>query len=137
MVKIGAFDHFYGLKWSEAIGYEVLLQDGEHLLNNPDVLLYIPVTQEPPIMTEYTLEKETQFLEQLGTTSDASELRMMIQSRTLLSDMECFKAANPGCILEDFIRWYSPRDWDSDDKRELSPSPREQFLWSQNQTRSN
>ena len=21
------------------------------------------------------------------------------------------QAANPGCLLEDFIRWYSPRDW--------------------------
>lgn len=21
------------------------------------------------------------------------------------------QAANPGCVLEDFIRWYSPRDW--------------------------
>ena len=22
-----------------------------------------------------------------------------------------YQAANPGCILEDFIRWYSPPDW--------------------------
>ena len=21
------------------------------------------------------------------------------------------QAANPGCILEDFVRWYSPLDW--------------------------
>lgn len=21
------------------------------------------------------------------------------------------QAANPGCILEDFVRWYSPNDW--------------------------
>ena len=21
------------------------------------------------------------------------------------------QAANPGCVLEDFVRWYSPRDW--------------------------
>lgn len=25
--------------------------------------------------------------------------------------MESFKAANEGCVLEDFVRWYSPRDW--------------------------
>ena len=25
--------------------------------------------------------------------------------------MEAFKAANPGCTLGDFVRWYSPRDW--------------------------
>ncbi len=23
----------------------------------------------------------------------------------------CIQAANPGCVLEDFVRWYSPRDW--------------------------
>ena len=22
-----------------------------------------------------------------------------------------FQAANPGCLLEDFVRWYSPNDW--------------------------
>lgn len=25
------------------------------------------------------------------------------------------EAANPGCVLEDFIRWYSPRDWIEED----------------------
>jgi len=25
--------------------------------------------------------------------------------------MAAFQAANPGCMLEDFVRWYSPRDW--------------------------
>lgn len=34
-----------------------------------------------------------------------------MQSACLLSDMEAFKAANPGCVLGDFVRWYSPRDW--------------------------
>ena len=24
---------------------------------------------------------------------------------------QAFKAANPLCVLEDFIRWHSPRDW--------------------------
>lgn len=27
------------------------------------------------------------------------------------SDMAAFKAANPGAILEDFVRWQSPQDW--------------------------
>ncbi|KAL7243333.1 hypothetical protein ACSBR1_015682 [Camellia fascicularis] len=35
----------------------------------------------------------------------------------LLSDMQAFKAANPGCILEDFIRRQSPPDW-----AEMEPS---------------
>uniref|UniRef100_M4F3A0 Rab3GAP catalytic subunit conserved domain-containing protein n=1 Tax=Brassica campestris TaxID=3711 RepID=M4F3A0_BRACM len=33
----------------------------------------------------------------------------------LLSDMQSFKAANPGCILEDFVRWHSPSDWTEND----------------------
>lgn len=28
--------------------------------------------------------------------------------------MEAFKAANPGCVLGDFIRWHSPKDWEED-----------------------
>ena len=39
--------------------------------------------------------------------------------------MESFKAANPGCILEDFVRWYSPRDWiieDGEEKRDVNTS---------------
>ena len=33
------------------------------------------------------------------------------QSSQLKSDMQAFKAANPGCVLEDFVRWRSPADW--------------------------
>ena len=29
-----------------------------------------------------------------------------------VNGLSCFvKAANPGSLLEDFVRWYSPRDW--------------------------
>ena len=27
------------------------------------------------------------------------------------TDMQSFKAANPGCVLADFVRWHSPRDY--------------------------
>ena len=47
----------------------------------------------------------------LGTSSEGAHLRARMQSACLLSDMEAFKAANPGCSLGDFVRWYSPRDW--------------------------
>lgn len=33
-----------------------------------------------------------------------------VQSELVLYVM-IFQAANPGCILEDFVRWYSPPDW--------------------------
>ena len=48
---------------------------------------------------------------QLGMDTEGTELRAKMQSTSLLSDMESFKAANPGAILGDFVRWHSPRDW--------------------------
>ena len=44
-----------------------------------------------------------------------SGLRAQLMSASLLSDMESFKAANPLGKLDDFIRWYSPRDWIEED----------------------
>lgn len=29
--------------------------------------------------------------------------------------LHIIQAANPGAVLEDFIRWYSPRDWIDDE----------------------
>jgi hypothetical protein len=51
----------------------------------------------------------------LGDDARASELRARMMSASLLSDMEAFKAANPGAELCDFVQWYSPRDWIPDE----------------------
>ena len=41
-----------------------------------------------------------------------------MQRSKLLSDMSAFKAANPGCDLEDFIHWYGqPRSALTDDQQ--------------------
>lgn len=80
------------------------------LLNSTE-LLYVPVTQEPAPMTEDQLEEQSEVLAKLGTSAEGTHLRARMQSACLLSDMESFKAANPGCVLEDFVRWYSPRDY--------------------------
>ena len=48
--------------------------------------------------------------------------------------MQAFKAANPGCILADFIRWHSPKDWitDSAENGKLSSRMTEQGnLWTE------
>ncbi|XP_034717220.1 rab3 GTPase-activating protein catalytic subunit isoform X2 [Etheostoma cragini] len=80
------------------------------LLNSTEPL-YVPVTQEPAPMTEDLLEEQSEVLAKLGTSAEGTHLRARMQSACLLSDMESFKAANPGCVLEDFVRWYSPRDY--------------------------
>ncbi|XP_052004436.1 rab3 GTPase-activating protein catalytic subunit isoform X2 [Xyrauchen texanus] len=84
---------------------------GKLTLLNSQEPLYIPVTQEPAPMTEDLLEEQSEVLAKLGTSAEGAHLRARMQSACLLSDMESFKAANPGCSLEDFVRWYSPRDY--------------------------
>ncbi|XP_061923521.1 rab3 GTPase-activating protein catalytic subunit [Entelurus aequoreus] len=84
-------------------------------LINSSELLFIPVTQEPAPMTEDLLEEQSEILAKLGTSAEGAQLRARMQSACLLSDMESFKAANPGSVLEDFVRWYSPRDFVEDE----------------------
>uniref|UniRef100_A0A8C5R4K0 Rab3 GTPase-activating protein catalytic subunit n=1 Tax=Leptobrachium leishanense TaxID=445787 RepID=A0A8C5R4K0_9ANUR len=86
-------------------------QSGSLTLLGSEEPLYIPVTQEPAPMTEDLLEEQSEVLAKLGTSAEGAHLRARMQSACLLSDMESFKAANPGCSLEDFVRWYSPRDY--------------------------
>jgi len=75
----------------------------------------VPITQEPPPMTEDMLQEHAKILSELGTSPEAAALRAKMQSASLISDMEAFKAANPGCKLEDFVRWHSPRDFIEED----------------------
>lgn len=76
--------------------------------------LYVPITQDPSPMTEDVIQEQIRILSQLGTGAESSQLRAKLQTASLLSDMEAFKAANPGCTFEDYVRWHSPRDWIKD-----------------------
>ncbi|KAF9988164.1 Rab3 GTPase-activating protein catalytic subunit [Modicella reniformis] len=81
--------------------------------------LMIPNLQEPGYMTEDMIQQQEELFETFGASSDGAKMRAKHQSTQLISDMEAFKAANPGCVLEDFIRWHSPKDW-VEDKGEMS-----------------
>uniref|UniRef100_A0A914Y5P6 Rab3 GTPase-activating protein catalytic subunit n=1 Tax=Panagrolaimus superbus TaxID=310955 RepID=A0A914Y5P6_9BILA len=76
------------------------------LLNRPEQPLYVPITQDRSPMTEDMLEEHAEYL-----ASMPGDDRVKAQLDTLLSDMQAFKAANPGCCIEDFVRWHSPRDY--------------------------
>ncbi|XP_064389082.1 rab3 GTPase-activating protein catalytic subunit-like [Halichondria panicea] len=82
--------------------------------------LFVPITQDHTPMTEDMFTEQANVLSRLGTSEEAAKVRAKMQSSSLLSDMQAFKAANPGCLLEDFVRWYSPRDWIED---EDTPTP--------------
>lgn len=65
--------------------------------------VYAPVMQEEPLLTEDLVKETEEFILRTGSYGAGCS--------QLLSDMQAFKAANPGCILEDFVRWHSPPDW--------------------------
>ncbi|KAL3851197.1 hypothetical protein ACJIZ3_013079 [Penstemon smallii] len=69
--------------------------------------VYSPVMQEPPLLTEDIIKETEEFVLRTGSVGAGCS--------QLLSDMQAFKAANPGCILEDFVRWHSPPDWMEND----------------------
>ncbi|KAK8467163.1 hypothetical protein PHAVU_008G269100 [Phaseolus vulgaris] len=76
-------------------GDMTLLETGEPV--------YSPLTQEGPLLTEDLIKETEEFVLRTGSVGAGCS--------QLLSDMQAFKAANPGCILEDFVRWHSPPDW--------------------------
>lgn len=88
-----------------------VLESSEINLLHSSEPLFIPRTQKHPPVTSDTLEQHQQLFESLGTSREASRLRAQLQGHTVLSDMQCFKAANPACRFEDFVRWYSPNDF--------------------------
>lgn len=68
--------------------------------------VYSPILQEGPIMTAELIKETEELVLRTGSVGAGCS--------QLLSDMQAFKAANPGCVLEDFIRWHSPPDWSED-----------------------
>lgn len=73
--------------------------------------VWAPEVQEYGVMTEDMVAEQLELLTRLGSDTAGAEMRARMQIGSLESDMQAFKAANPGCTLEDFVRWYSPRDW--------------------------
>ncbi|KAM3396288.1 rab3 GTPase-activating protein catalytic subunit isoform X1 [Capsicum galapagoense] len=87
---------------------ELILRLGVDSLSDLTMLetgepIYTPVMQEEPLLTEDLIKETEELVLRTGSLGAGCS--------QLLSDMQAFKAANPGCILEDFVRWHSPPDW--------------------------
>ncbi|XP_020692980.1 rab3 GTPase-activating protein catalytic subunit isoform X2 [Dendrobium catenatum] len=97
------------MRYARLISGEYVLRLGvDHLSENLTMLetgepICSPVTQEGPILTEELIKETEELVLRTGSFG--------VGCSQLLSDMQAFKAANPGCALEDFIRWHSPPDW--------------------------
>ena len=79
------------------------------LLNNKNKSIYKPLTQD---FLPYTEDNQDEYLNAYSGLSIEQEDQFLIGKNILLiSDMEAFKAANPESCFEDFIHWYSPKDF--------------------------
>lgn len=74
--------------------------------------MHAPSIQDAPPMTEDMHEERLQAAEAFGSLLSLSG---QLERDILSSDMSAFKAANPDAMFEDFIRWHSPGDWESDE----------------------
>nr|CAD1841900.1 unnamed protein product [Ananas comosus var. bracteatus] len=79
--------------------------------------MHAPYTQDPPLMTEDMHEERLHAVEALG---DEAGFSGQLERDILSSDMSAFKAANPDAVFEDFIRWHSPGDWETDETEHKS-----------------
>ncbi|EGG20051.1 hypothetical protein DFA_07168 [Cavenderia fasciculata] len=94
----------------ETIAIDGEILKGQYLLyENREIV--IPKTQEFGPMTDDLVNEQLEELVRLGDSEEANEIRLKMQTPSLLSDMQAFKHANKGCVFEDFIRWHSARDW--------------------------
>ena len=85
------------------------------LLFHPDRPLIVPFTQPTISLTSDDFDREQELFARLIDDEEAQKIRGETHRASLASDMSAFKAANPGCIFEDFVRWHSPRDWKLDE----------------------
>ena len=81
---------------------EVVRRQGEleptglMMLRLPQEAIYAPETQEAAVLTREQMMEVEQLIMKASANPGIQQL---------LSDMEAFKAANPGCALEDFVRY--------------------------------
>jgi len=74
--------------------------------------LYAPYLQRPtPLTDDVIAQRRLMLRRQQGTKASSSvkqriDVAQRLQRPKLFSDMQAFKAANPGCTFEDFVNWY-------------------------------
>ena len=84
---------------------------GASLLKTGDQL-YAPYLQRPfPLTDDVITQRQLMMNRQKGakastTVKQRIEIAQRLQRPKLFSDMQAFKAANPGAVFQDFVSWY-------------------------------
>ena len=71
---------------------------GVFLFDDKDEPLYVPATQDPPLLVESDLREAEDLVMRLNSLG--------MGAKSLQLDIAAFKAANPKAKLPDFVRWY-------------------------------
>ena len=75
-------------------------------------IMWEPRTQmRVPTTSDRLREHEAKLAAMAMADPSSTAARARMQAGEVISDMAAFKAANPGCCFEDFVRWFSPNDW--------------------------
>lgn len=99
-------------------------QSGKLLISGEKMIF--PATQVIPVRTEDQIQESEQLL---FKNADDQRQKVLIQSKQLKSDMSAFKAANPTAVFSDFIRWYSPTDFNEGTKELSTRMSTSDNLW--------
>ncbi|MES1909905.1 MAG: hypothetical protein MHM6MM_002588 [Cercozoa sp. M6MM] len=100
----------------EALGVRRVLT-GMPMCNNPSRDIREPYTQPHAPCTSAQLQQRNR-----STHPTEKEAQ-------LGSDVAAFKAANPGAVFADFVRWYSPKDWHPEEEVEVQDTDLPKHLW--------
>lgn len=116
----GAMDHNHTTASADCQGVKTQRRGSASTLESTMLLhsfekMHVPFTQEAPPMTEDMHEERLRAVEAFG---NAFSFSGQLERDILSSDMSAFKAANPNAVFEDFIRWHSPSDWESDESED-------------------
>ena len=86
---------------------------GYKMLEESQFDVFIPDLQISRPLTTDVIMEHNRLLANLDKDSDENlkNFKNQLHRPKLLSDIQAFKAANPGCNFADFVRWYYPDDW--------------------------
>ena len=79
-------------------------------------VIVAPALQEVCPLTSDMVRQQQHLLSQMQAGDAAfAQVHQQLRLAKLRSDMQAFKAANVGCVFADFVRWYAPQSWVTED----------------------
>ncbi|KAL0238879.1 hypothetical protein PCE1_004570 [Barthelona sp. PCE] len=127
-------DEFFSADEVDIVEEHDVFVDAEPIVLDPAGVMYKTTAFNVPITFKHkpiTAEEHSAEVEAVKVMDQ--EERLEHYSCTLRSDMKAFKAANPVCTFEDFLQWFSPRDFDGKASPRMGEHSRWTEIWKETQ----